>query len=334
MPVTLHEGDCLDVLKSLPDRTVDSVVTDPPYGISFMGKKWDYDIPSVELWQEALRVLKPGGHLLSFCGTRTYHRMVVAIEDAGFDIRDQIGWLYGSGFPKSHNLAGDMDGWGTALKPSHENIVLARRPFVGTVAENVSAYGTGAMNIEARRVEGTPEVTRFNPAKHSHDGWRMDMTGEETAARVNSAGRWPANIIHDGSDEVMEAFAAFGERPSGKWNGHRNTPKTRAIYGTFDLQDESGKLGDTGTAARFFYCAKASKAERDGSKHPTVKPIALMRYLCRLVTPKGGTVLDPFAGSGTTGQAAVEEGFSAILIEREAVYCQDIRHRLALYLGR
>jgi O-6-methylguanine DNA methyltransferase len=149
MPVVLHEGDCLDVLKSFPGKSVDSVVTDPPYGIAFMGKKWDYDIPTVESWREVLRVLKPGGHLLLFCGTRTYHRMVVTIEDAGFDIRDQISWLYGSGFPKSHNLAGDMDGWGTALKPSHENVVLARRPLTGTVAENVSTYGTGAMNIDA-----------------------------------------------------------------------------------------------------------------------------------------------------------------------------------------
>jgi DNA modification methylase len=309
LPVSLHEGDCLHVLKSLSDQSVDSVVTDPPYGISFMGNKWDYDIPTVELWREVLRVLKPGGHLLSFCGTRTYHRMVVAIEDAGFDIRDQIGWLYGSGFQKSHNLTGDMDGWGTALKPSHENIALARRSLIGTVAENISIYGTGAMNIDACRIETDDNRDRPRGSfPHSDDAWG---NGKLTRTEGSPLGRWLANIIHDGSDEVMEAFAVFGDKSSSRANG---------------------KPRDSSTAARFYYCAKASKAERAGSKHPTVKPISLMRYLCRLVTPKGGTVLDPFAGTGTTGQAAVEEDFSAILIEREAIYCQDIRRRLALYL--
>jgi len=402
----LHHGDCLEVLRSLPDCSVDSIVTDPPYGLSFMGKKWDYDVPSVDVWAECLRVLKPGGHLLAFAGTRTQHRMAVRIEDAGFEIRDMIAWVYGSGFPKSldvskaidkmdaaqeqqarryrftewvrstgitskqiddatqtnmgghyttaasqpaimtrehleacRHLLGDIpewvereadirsvesknfaerevvgqktagianpddrnrhtigasaavvvditapatpeakqwQGWGTALKPALEPITVARKPLIGTVAENVLQHGTGAINVDGGRV------------------------GE----------RWPANFIHDGSEEATDLL---------------------------------------GASARFFYCAKASKADRDegcegleakarptmgsgiGSEpdqqkknnrnhHPTVKPTDLMRYLCRLVTPPNGIVLDPFNGSGSTGCAAVLEGFQYIGIEREADY--------------
>ena len=323
----LHHGDCLEVLRSMPDCSVDSIVTDPPYGLSFMGKKWDYDVPSVDVWVECLRVLKTGGHLLAFAGTRTQHRMAVRIEDAGFEIRDMIAWVYGSGFPKSLDVskaidkaagverevvgsrrqrannpdsssapmnasAGEVElitapatdaakqwqGWGTALKPALEPITVARKPLVGTVAENVLQHGTGAINVDGGRVEG---------------------------------GRWPANFIHDGSEEAT------------------------------DLLKDS---------ARFFYCAKASKADRDAgcegmdakkagamsgtetrdgkptnhpmrtNHHPTVKPTDLMRYLCRLVTPPNGIVLDPFNGSGSTGCAAVLEGFQYIGIEREAEY--------------
>ena len=408
----LHHGDCLEVLRSMPDCSVDSIVTDPPYGLSFMGKKWDYDVPSVDVWVECLRVLKPGGHLLAFAGTRTQHRMAVRIEDAGFEIRDMIAWVYGSGFPKSLDVSKAIDkrdaaeeqqarryrftewvrstgitskqideatgtnmgghyttaasqpaimtrehleacrhllgevpewvekeadirsvesknfaerevvgkrvgvdttkqsiacavsaqgleqstkhefnitapatdaakqwqGWGTALKPALEPITVARKPLVGTVAENVLQHGTGAINVDGGRVEG---------------------------------GRWPANFIHDGSEEAT------------------------------DLLKDS---------ARFFYCAKASKADRDAgceafqaalprfgddggtyrglsdskhpvrNHHPTVKPTDLMRYLCRLVTPPNGIVLDPFNGSGSTGCAAVLEGFQYIGIEREAEY--------------
>jgi site-specific DNA-methyltransferase (adenine-specific) len=347
MSVKLHEGECLDVIKTLPDHSIHSIVTDPPYGLSFMGRKWDYDVPSKEIWIEVMRVLKPGGYLLSFSGTRTYHRMAVEIEDAGFEIRDQIGWLYGSGFPKSHNLDGDWDGWGTALKPAWESIVVARKPIIGTVAANVMAHGTGAMNIDACRIwteirtydlKGGENLNKL--ARHS-GGDSAEAKGcgaygvgakQVTNGTATVVGRWPANVIHDGSDEVMDAFAAFGERAPGNSNG--GASKGEASRGSIPTLRRGSLISrdDTGTAARFFYCAKASKADRAGSKHPTVKPVSLMRYLCRLVTPKGGTILDPFAGSGTTGQAAVEEGFDAVLIEREAEYCEDIRHRLALFL--
>ena len=411
----LIHGDCLEVLRAMPDCSVDAVVTDPPYGLSFMGKKWDYDVPSVDVWAECLRVLKPGGHLLAFAGTRTQHRMAVRIEDAGFEIRDMIAWVYGSGFPKSLDVSKAIDknngevgrllrftewmrttgltskqideatetnmgghyltaksqpaiptrrlwsklrplcgqvpdwvdelverieaerevvgtktagmgsgntfgmlqsegdnasanktlditapstdaakqwqGWGTALKPALEPITVARKPLIGTVAENVLQHGTGAINVDGGRVEG---------------------------------GRWPANFIHDGSEEVT------------------------------DLLKDS---------ARFFYCAKTSKRDRDEgcegmelvthqsgmggampidddgnardrfkaqsrNHHPTVKPTDLMRYLCRLVTPLNGIVLDPFMGSGSTGKAAALEGFSFIGIEREAEYVTIAQARI------
>jgi site-specific DNA-methyltransferase (adenine-specific) len=365
-------GDSLEMLKSLDADSVDAAVTDPPYGLKFMGKKWDHNVPSVELWREIFRVLKPGGHLLSFGGTRTYHRMVVNIEDAGFEIRDQIQWLYGSGFPKSHNISkaidkaagakgkrgpmkrggerlarledgkrdgegkwGDesgrspyttlpetpeakqWDGWGTALKPANEPICLARKPFKGTVAANVLKHGTGALNIDGCRVEGEKGV----PASLSNEGLHGFKTGGDMARKAIQNGRWPANVIHDGSEEVLACF------------------------------------GDAESAARFFYCAKPSKKERNagcegldkrevytedtptpqrdkrqqvtrGNFHPTVKPIALMRYLCRLVTPPNGTVLDPFMGSGSTGCAAALEGFGFIGIEREAEYIEIAKARI------
>ena len=333
MSVFLHEGDCFNVLKTMPSESVDSVVTDPPYGLSFMGRKWDYDVPTIAIWQETLRVLKPGGHLLSFSGTRTYHRMVVAIEDAGFEIRDQIGWLYGSGFPKSHNLDGEWDGWGTALKPAWEPIVLARKSFAGTVAANMLTHGTGAMNIGACRVvisdEDFQKTSRTGQYGETTPG---DVGFTKTAMRtpVNREGRWPANVIHDGSDEVLEAFPAQSS-VTGK-RGERS--RAADVEGTNWLatNHKSIEYTDTGSPSRFFYCAKTSKAERNGSKHPTIKPVSLMRYLCRLVTPPGGTILDPFAGTGSTGQAAVDEGFSAILIEQDPEYCTTIRCRLVLWL--
>jgi site-specific DNA-methyltransferase (adenine-specific) len=312
----LLHGDSRVRLGELADWSVDSVVCDPPYELGFMGKSWDasgvaYD---VGLWGEVLRVLKPGGHLLAFGGSRTYHRLACAVEDAGFEIRDQIMWVHGLGFPKSFNISkgidrsagaereivghrevwgrgverfGDIgheipvngnatipvtapatddakrwDGWGTALKPAHEPVVVARKPMNSSIVANVIEHGTGAINIAACRVES------------------------ETS-------RWPANLIHDGSDDVLALFP----------------------------EEKQSKL----SAARFFYCAKASKSERNGglsdpNHHPTVKPIALMRYLCRLVTPPGGTVLDPFLGSGTTGIAATLEGFDFIGIEQDAKY--------------
>jgi site-specific DNA-methyltransferase (adenine-specific) len=412
----IHNGDCVQVLRTLPDSSVDACVTDPPYGLAFMGKKWDYDVPSVEVWQECLRVLKPGGHLLAFAGTRTQHRMAVRIEDAGFEIRDMIAWVYGSGFPKSLDVSKAIDkrggsqvawfgpwfrkwreehgitqkqvaalfpsktggltgcvanwelginmptpeqfnlirdtfklpfasvaeaerevvgrsengiaggsgkhagedaaygfgaefnitapateaakqwqGWGTALKPALEPITVARKPFTGTVAENVLQHGTGALNVDGCRV------------------------GDES-------GRFPANLIHDGSEEVVGLFpetapAKMSDRGKGKGD-----TGTYGVYGGdpgVRGHDDAG-----GSAARFFYCAKADASERRNSKHPTIKPVALMRYLVRLVCPPGGVVLDPFAGSGTTIEAARLEHCRAIGIEREAEYCADILERL------
>ncbi|NJQ18690.1 tyrosine-type recombinase/integrase [Pantoea sp. LS15] len=203
MTYQLHVGRCEEVLKTLPDNSVDAIVTDPPYGLSFMNHKWDYDVPTVEQWQECLRVLKPGGHLLSFGGSRTYHRLVVNAEDAGFEIRDQILWIYGSGFPKSHNLDGDFDGWGTALKPAHEPIVMARKPFKKTVSANMAEHGTGAINIDACRIHTDEALNGGAGGLLSHQ-----RDGTEPVADYEQApeGRWPANIIHDGSDVVVSAF--------------------------------------------------------------------------------------------------------------------------------
>ena len=382
----IHCGDCLDVLGGMADDSIDAVVTDPPYGLAFMGKKWDYDIPGVDIWRECLRVLKPGGHLLSFAGTRTQHRMACAIEDAGFEIRDMIAWVYGSGFPKSLDVskaiesnitngksnsrslrateqAGDGEpytlrgknngimgetrdfdrkrfthatpaaeqwqGWGTALKPALEPITVARKPLIGTVAANVLEHGTGGINVDACRVgtfqNTTPSGVDRRNAKLAELGYRPGEYQMGEREPDGTPGRWPANLIHDGSDEVLGLF------PS-----------------------------KAGSAARFFYCAKASKRDRDegcegieakrgGSlnirtdnhsqangmdtgprrnHHPTVKPLALMRYLCRLVTPPGGTVLDPFMGSGSTGKAAALEGFGFIGIEREAEYVEIAKARI------
>jgi len=352
---TLYLGDALEVLPTLPQ--VDAVVTDPPYGLRFMGRRWDYDVPSVDMWREVLRVLKPGGHLLSFGGSRTYHRVVVNIEDAGFEIRDCIMWLYGSGFPKSLNIGG---GWGTALKPAHELIVLARKPLAGTVAANVQEWGTGALNIDGCRIESGAdyhdlEVTQGG--NHRHDVGLKEKTRHEKF--VPSPGRWPANVIHDGSEEVLEAFPdAAGQLADA--SSSSSSRKTQNVYGAMKRGNgrdgeasaerryaasggttfaalPGARRGDTGSAARFFYCAKASKSDRSENgevenKHPTVKPTDLMRYLCRLVTPPGGIVLDPFMGSGSTGKAAVLEGFQFIGIDREDEYVQLATRRIALAL--
>jgi DNA modification methylase len=275
----------------MEDNSVDSIVTDPPYGLSFMGRKWDYDVPSVDIWVGCLRVLKPGGHLLAFAGTRTQHRMAVNIEDAGFEIRDMIAWCYGSGWPKSHNLKGEWEGFGTALKPALEPITVARKPFKGTVAANVLEHGTGAINIDGCRVgtsKNVPASVSKRPPANCYGRYAESGETPGVGGHDPNIGRWPSNLLHDGSDEVTELFP-----------------------------DD---------AARFFYQAKCSKADReDGNNHPTVKPTDLMAYLCRLVTPPGGIVLDPFMGSGSTGKAAMREGFGFIGIEREDEY-----HAIAL----
>ena len=324
--IELLHGDCLERMRELPDCSVDACVTDPPYGLSFMGKKWDYDVPTVDVWAEVLRVLKPGGHLLAFAGTRTQHRMAVRIEDAGFEIRDMIAWCYGSGFPKSHNLDGNWTGWGTALKPAMEPITVARKPLLeSTVAANVLEHGIGAINVDGCRVGTNGGTTRSEQAPYAASGWR---TGHKI--ETLNAGRWPANLIHDGSDEVMGLFPA--QAGAAAPVHRRNGDKFRHSYGAFAGNiDEAGSTfhADTGSAARFFYCAKASKADREqGNGHPTVKPTDLMRYLCRLVTPPGGVVLDPFMGSGSTGKAALLEGFGFIGIEREAEYLEIARGRI------
>ena len=331
--IELLHGDCLERLKELPDCSVDACVTDPPYGLSFMGKAWDYDVPGADVWREVLRVLKPGGHLLAFAGTRTQHRMAVQIEDAGFEIRDMIAWVYGSGFPKSRNLDGEWQGWGTALKPALEPITVARKPPVATVAANVLEHGTGAINVDGCRVPHGDDVDLTAVQRQQAEGTGIavgkgfvgSILGKEIPM-YKPGGRWPANLIHDGSDEVVGLFpqstSTGGSGPASR--NHKSDGRT--VSGSCSA---TGGFGDSGSAARFFYCAKASKADRgEGNNHPTVKPTELMRYLCRLVTPPGGVVLDPFMGSGSTGKAAVLEGFKFIGIEREAEYLEIARQRV------
>jgi site-specific DNA-methyltransferase (adenine-specific) len=419
---TLYHGDNREVLKELADNSIDSIVTDPPYELGFMGKKWDASgiAFNVEVWQECLRVLKPGGHLLAFSGSRTYHRMAVAIEDAGFEIRDQIMWIYGSGFPKSHNISKGLDkaagvereilgiarlqpdirgnnyaqgqreyggdtvpqyitkpatdeakqwqGWGTALKPAHEPIVVARKPLIGTVAANVLTYGTGGLNIDASRVgraEGDDSVAGNRTATF---GTQETQSGGDGSGgwEQNTGGRWPANVIHDGSDEVVALF------PNSKGFATQNSgPNVKVYTGNSLLHSKTEfppvRLGfnDDGSAARFFYCAKASKRDRNeglegfdvvkagslkmrtdahsdkngmntaprANHHPTVKPTDLMRYLCRLITPPNGTVLDPFMGSGSTGKAAIYEGFNFIGIELTDEYLPIAKARIEFALA-
>jgi DNA modification methylase len=437
--LTLHNGDCLEVLKTIEDNTVDSIVTDPPYGIDFMGKKWDYDVPSVEIWEQCLRVLKPGGHLLAFAGTRTQHRMAVRIEDAGFEIRDMIAWVYGSGFPKSHNISKAIDkmagverevvgryvspgetleyaegrvnggtafatqeqkktfggmitepatddakkweGWGTALKPALEPITVARKPIEEkSVAENVLKHGTGAINVDESRVATGDNL---NGGAYAENSNRSTLNSDErtgaaagmfqSSKNVGSdfeqpIGRFPANLIHDGSEEVSELFpyTKSGALPSHQI--HRTYVNT--YQGGWKQTDDTGRgfEANEGSAARFFYVPKTSKKDRndglesfeekttasaefrpnhmekaesgeDGNpygrwtptknNHPTVKPTDLMRYLVNMVTPKGGTTLDPFMGSGSTGRGAVIGGFNFIGIELDPEYYEIAKARIA-----
>jgi len=361
----LYHGNCLDILKTLQDNSIDSIVTDPPYGLSFMGKTWDYDVPSVDIWIECLRVLKPGGHLLAFAGTRTQHRMAINIEDAGFEIRDMIAWVYGTGFPKSHNLQGAWQGWGTALKPAMEPITVARKPLIGTVAKNVLAHGTGALNIDGCRV-GTEGGTYYVPTGDKGDVGQFGGGIKDGAVADAGTGRWPANIIHDGSDEVLGVFPSAPGQQGDLLSHDKSRQSPNGIFGAMGpAKDHKRREEQDKSAARFFYCAKASKADRDegledfqkevgvffqtgngasgkpssieqsrgpcaprANNHPTVKPTDLMRYLCRLVTPPNGTVLDPFMGSGSTGKAAMLEGFNFIGIEREAEYIEIAKARI------
>jgi len=378
----LLNGDCIDKLKELENNSIDSIVTDPPYGLSFMGKKWDYDVPSVEIWQECLRVLKPGGHLLAFAGSRTYHRMAVRIEDAGFDIRDQIMWIYGSGFPKSHNIGkaidkmegkivptgkgfnvagqgiglnenkqfrsdhpdyvkprydNDWEGWGTALKPAHEPIVMARKPIEGTVAENTLQYRVGGLNIDGTRIQmqdgDKMDIRRYNAY---HDTFNSYEDGESAkgkeyvVAEPHEGGRWPANVIMDEhAGQVLDKQS--GNKKSSKRGSKYNKPTEHTNTYTPAASDyrDDNTYGDEGGASRFFYCPKANKKDREeGNIHPTVKPTDLMKYLIRLVTPKDGIVLDPFMGSGSTGKAAMQEGMWFVGIEREKEYYEIAKQRI------
>ena len=419
-------GDNIERLREFPDHYFHAVVTDPPYGLSFMGKKWDYDVPSIELWREVLRVLKPGGHLLSFGGTRTYHRMVCAIEDSGFEIRDQIMWIYGSGFPKSldvskvidksagatrevigyrdpkgsvhgdaapdstgsHIYSGELrsnnaitddakrwSGWGTALKPANEPIVLARKPLSEkTVAANVLRWGTGALNVDASRIEAAGEKIAYGatgpkaPAPNAYGKFE-----KRSGDGAHSAGRWPANVLLGCDCQVSTTqnltkhepgcAAALLDEQSGTLKSGAGQKNTRRSNGnTFPAHNANDQefSASAGGASRFFYVAKASKRERNAglegmelrdppgpkrstpaegrtsalgapraNHHPTVKPIKLMEYLCKLITPDAGVILDPFAGSGSTGVAAKRLGFGFVGLEREAEYCEIAEKRLA-----
>lgn len=364
--VELHCGDMAAVLPTLAENSIDSCVSDPPYHLTsivkrfgsdkaapakagktgayarasagFMGKQWDGgDIAfRVETWAEVHRVLKPGAYVVAFSSTRTFGRMQVAIEDAGFITHPFIAWIFGQGFPKAHRVEHeDWEGWryGTqSLKPSLEPICVGQKPFDNglTGTANILKWGTGAINIDGCRVE--TDWTRDPTAR----GW-LGCEGSGTNQvnglgfkNPNRLGRWPSNIIHDGSQEVV---AAFPDSDGQLFDRPRQPKISNGIYGDFGEEKEFVARGDTGSAARFFYAAKADSDDRLGSKHPTVKPVDLMQYLVRLVTPRGGLVLDPFAGTGTTGEAAFREGFRAVLIERESEYQDDIRRRMALALG-
>jgi site-specific DNA-methyltransferase (adenine-specific) len=411
--IRLIQGDNLKILPTLKSNSVHAIITDPPYGLvgnsrggssqpgdlntpygrsgpskkrGFMGKEWDGSgiENNVDMWKECFRLLKPGGHLLSFGGSRTYHRMACAIEDAGFEIRDQIMWVYGSGFPKSHNVGkavdklqgnkrkvgnfrkdgrgkwdlklqrekgdtgiGHMDGshqkyfetkgnsewegFGTALKPAHEPICLARKPLTGTVAENVLKHGCGALNIDGCRVAIDPvsdasQLRTMNRSqKQDRNGWGMNQNEGDSPQVVSTQGRWPVNFCHDGSEEVTKHFP---NTKSGTGSGLTQT-KARSWKNTSTAGINRIGHNDFGSAARFFFCAKSSKRERSkDNNHPTVKPLKLMMYLCKLITPPNGIILDPFMGSGTTGISAKRLGFGFIGIEKEKEYYNISEQRI------
>lgn len=324
MTTDLILGDCRRVLQTLPAKSHDSCVTDPPYEIDFMGAAWDRSGAAFDLltWRGVLRVLKPGAYLLAFGGTRTWHRLAVAIEEAGFEIRDTIMWVYGSGMPKS----------ATQLKPAWEPIIVARKPCQGSEAANIRKWGTGGIQVETCRVEPTGESRERvdEPSMERRYGTTgaTDFAMKPGVRGGDPAGRWPANFAHDGSPEVLEAFPETGKSTGGRIRS--GATGRSGIYGTDErvVMGDPG-YGDSGSAARFFYCAKATPADRgDGNTHQTVKPNALMRYLCRLVTPPGGRVLDNFMGSGSTGKAAVQEGFGFTGITNLQAHVDIARRRI------
>lgn len=398
MTYTLHRGDCLEVMATLPDASVDAIVTDPPYGLSFMGKHWDHGVPGEAFWCEAMRVAKPGAHLLAFGGSRTYHRLAVAIEDAGWEIRDCVMWLYGSGFPKSHDVSKAIDkaagaerevvgdkldrpgyhlspgggtkfgngnglhghredarlraatvtapatpdahrwqGWGTALKPAHEPIILARKPFKGTVAGNVLEHGCGALNVDGCRINYVDEADcsaatpqgRVTSKNSGSIGATPDAGRNESRvefARPEQKGRWPANVIL--SEGVTdEAWSRFFYCPKAS-----KADRDAGLVG-MPVRESGAMVGNMTSGQRLADNGTPIKTPKRSNHHPTVKPTDLMRYLCRLITPPGGEVLDPFMGSGSTGKAAMLEGFGFVGIEREQEYIDIARRRIEAACG-
>lgn len=366
---TVYSGDCLVILKELADNSIDSIVTDPPYDLTsgkgskggFMGNTWDATgiAFNPEVWQECIRVLKPGGHLISFGGTRTWHRMAVAIEDAGFEIRDNIMWIYGKAFPKSHNISkalakGDSGeeekwaGWGTALKPCVEPIVLARKPIAGTLAANTLEWGVGGLNIDGTRiptkdgenfdnVKGIP-ITKLSTRREgeSEQEWRARVSEspeqQEALEKLKSLGRWPANVMLDEFTAPLVDEQSGITKSGGKINRFVGGAKPWGDAVGAEYESVPGP-SDEGGASRFFYVAKASTKDRSEglegkNEHPTVKPTSLMRQLVKLVTPADGVVLDPFTGSGSTGKAALAEGFRFVGIEMTEEYLPVIKGRL------
>jgi DNA modification methylase len=371
--VRLLPGDCLERMREMDASSVDAIVTDPPYGIQFLGRQWDHGVPSMPFWEAALRVAKPGAHLVAFGGSRTHHRLTCAIEDAGWEIRDGLVWLYGQGMPKGVDISKALDrmagaerevtrqgaikrgkygedwdsatsqtrprydlpatdlakqwhGWTTSLKPSWEPIVLARKPLAGTVARNVAEHGCGGLNIDGCRIEaaaGDYDHSCNDYARPSNGSFERWSAGKRPPS---SSGRWPANAILDEQAAAM-LDAQAGERKAGV-AGMRSGIGNITTKGLRGYDEPWGGYADTGGASRFFYCPKASPSERAGSTHPTMKPIALMRWLVRLITPPGGLVLDPFCGSGSTGLACVEEGMRFAGIDLSAEYLAMARARL------
>lgn len=363
-------GDVTEVVSGMEPGSFDGCLCDPPYGLGFMGKKWDHGVPSAEVWAEVLRVLKPGAHLLAFGGTRTFHRLACAIEDAGFEIRDCVSWLYGSGFPKSHNFGGALTGWsgfGTALKPAWEPCLVAMKPLDGTFAENALRHGVAGINVEAGRIARNEECRMMTPSQANIDNpsEKCRQGGRrEAVLELKPSGRWPANLIHDGSDEVVGLFPESVSRPVNPENlGKSGSGEKRGLFNNGSIV-QSGYYDKETSAARFFYCAKASRKERDGgldgfevgklkgmnasprpghgevrcesyhrNTHPCLKPLDLNRYLASLILPPPRdtprTMLVPFSGSGSEMIGGLLAGWDRVVgIEREADYCAIAEARL------
>jgi len=376
--ITLHVGDSAEILKQYPDNHFDSIVTDPPYGIEFLGKEWDKNTGAIEVWQECLRVLKPGGHILAFSAARTYHRLATNLEDIGFEIRDQIMWIYGSGFPKGQDMGKliekrggegeEWSGWKTGLKPAHEPIVMARKPFKGSTVDNVLKHGTGAINIDGTRIvpqEGDPYNDLVDHYEEGNVFRIMNESGGSIAKRIvkSDIGRYPANVIMSEEEgKVLDektGVKRYGNKPGGyKYN------KEYSVEGFINnIKPEApSNYGDGGGASKYFYCPKVSRKERNigcdmhepitgkdvgpwsetgerlavkldkmttkHNNHPTVKPVALMKYLVTLITPPGGKVLDPFNGSGSTGIAVKEFGGEYVGIDMNPDYIEISNKRI------